>query len=1343
MKRFSLKQKSNLARIFLLFVLAILFCVNANGIQTKRKTFSVEHGLSQSTVNSIIQDDFGQMWFGTRNGVNLFNGYYFEVFQYNPNDTNSLINNEVTVLYKLDSTNILIGTRNGISKLDILTKKCHNYNYKKLGYTEFVVNDIFQDKSGKLWVAAREGIFLFDKSVSNFIAYEQVDSGTGSANTFAQDDLGNLWLGTNNGLFLLDSQNKWRLIKEILHNTAGVDAKRITSLCIDGYNNLWAGTRSNGAFYINTKDSFKSKHYHNDLKTKNQLISNEIRDIVEDEKGRIWIGTKEGINIYDPFSNEMTKIISTESVINSISQNSVYKIYEDSNKGMWIGTWSGGVNLLKVDYQGFNSVTKFEDDGYSNTFRAVSSIAKVDDLYWIGSENNGIVIMDRYWNTIGSINVANTKGKIRSNHIKRLFVDSRKRIWIGYYDRGIQIYDPRTQKITDKIDHINIYDLKEYPNEVFWITSRRAIIKLNLNTGEELTYNFYGLKESTNQQAGATILIRDNSIWTGSRFGLDVFNQSDLGVIKHYNLTDLPNGNYSMHIFSLAEERSGRIWIGTSQGLYYFDTVKDSIFHVALQELHTYTVYGIIIVKDGLWLSTNNGIIFYNPEIEQTHRFSHANGLQSNEFIRNSFLHDTNNKRILFGGVNGFCAFNPENTLEKNQTARVLITKLQFINKSGEYEHINYPEKFVILPPGQSTISIEYNGLDYFKNEDQRYAYKLEGLSDNWVNSNNTTSAVFNNLKPGNYTLIVQSINENNELIGSSTSISFKIKRPYYANTISYLIYIFITGVIVFLIYRFLSQKRTIQNELKLEKMEHDKLTQLNELKTKFFMNVSHEFRTPLTVIHGPIERMVEENDFTLNKEEAKTMLRNSERLIGLLDQLLELRRVEKGKTKMKVEYLDLTMFTKDILQMFRTIAHEKSIKLDFTSTSNVHTWIDREKINKILSNLISNAIKFTPEQGRIIVEVSENQDPKMENLNAEINIIDNGPGIKPELLNTIFNRFESHDENNENPKGIGIGLSLANELVLKHHGKILVDSAPGEGSVFTIVLPKQKEIYENDENVEVIGKEETEQSLHEELEQDDQSKTKNTILVVDDNRDIRNYISGILKDFNILEAESVEEAESLLSSTMPELIVSDIILPGKDGYEFCRQLKSSQQTSHIPVILMTAKGSDDNRVQGLEIGADAFIPKPFSEKIMKVWVEKLIDARKKLFDYYMAQIMFDGKKGADKGKVEDSFLEKARKIIEKDISNPDLSVEMLSKHMNMSRSNLHLKFKAVLNQTPSDFIRIIRLNHSAKILMEGNHNIVEAAYSSGFNSPSYFTKCFKQYFKKTPSEFIEKKQSD
>lgn len=1334
----------NISTKILLTLLILLGSAKTEAIKTKTINYSVEHGLSQSTVISIAQDDLGQMWFGTRNGLNLFNGYYFETFLNDPDDSTTIINNEITKVFKLDSINLLVGTRNGICKLNILTKQCFRYDYTQPGYSEFVVNDIYKDKQGRIWVAARKGIFKYDKESDNFLAYKKVNSNTGSVNSIAANDENGLWLGTSNGIFRL-IDNEWQVVTDYLHNPDGVKSKRITSICFDRYSNLWVGTRNNGVAHISLKSDIRIKYLTvipNEI-TNAKLASNEIRSIIEDKKGRIWIGTKEGVNIFDPFTNEVDLIQSSTSIINSISQNSVYSVFEDINKGIWIGTWSGGVNLLEIDYKGFVPISRFSIGDESGLFRAVSSITKINDTYWIGTENNGIVAMDNNWNTVKLINTKNTNNKLRSNHIKKLLKDQDNNLWIGFYDRGLQMYSPKTGKITDYIDHMNIYDIAEYPNKTFWISSRRELVRYNSETKQATIFSYTGEQESTNQQAGATFCTtEDKTIWTGSRFGLDIYNLQTNKFIRHYDLTDLPNGNYSMQIFSLAEDNKKNIWIGTSKGLYYCDTKEDTTLRVADSRLKKYIVYGIIPNGDDIWLSTDKGILSYNTASKNINSFTQMDGLQNNEFIRKSY-YKTPDNTFIFGGINGFTAFDPQLINKADTKPLLLISQMEYTDNKGRPQTTYYPNKVssqIVLSPNQPNITFKYAGIDYLHSNNLRYAFKLDGLLNKWISNESQQSISFTKLKPGSYTFRLRFLDENNQLKSQESVVHFKIQRPFHATFVAYIIYLILISLIIYSVAKFMVQKRTMQNELRLEKLEHDKLAQLNELKTKFFMNVSHEFRTPLTVIHGPIQRMIEKKNYSLEPLEAKTMLRNTERLINLLDQLLELRKVEKGKVKMKLQYLDLSIFAKDLLQLFRTIAYEKNITLEIEARSSVNLWFDSDKMQKIISNLISNAIKFTPENGRITIEVSENQNPSTEEINAEFSIIDNGIGMTEDQLKNIFNRFES-TEASSNPKGIGIGLALAYELVLQHHGNITVDSEPGKGSAFTISIPKNKNVYTETDQVEFVEYIEQKDSAQkkEDVVELKKKSDKQNILVIDDNRDIRQYVAGMLSEHNIIEAESVEEAENYLTGNMPDLIISDVILPGKSGYEFCKQIKSDQFTSHIPVILMTAKGSDDNRVQGLELGADAFIPKPFNERIMKVWVDKLLLAQKKMFDYYMSHVIQDSSAAnGSQPKIKDSFLEKARKIIEKDIANPELSVEMLSKQMNMSRSNLHLKFKSIINQTPSDFIRIIRLNFAAQILLNNDSNIVEAAYSSGFNSPSYFAKCFKQHFKKTPTEFVE-----
>ena len=1323
----------------------LLFPQNIQCIQTKSTNYTVDDGLSQSTVTSILQDDFGQMWFGTRNGLNLFNGYEFETFLHSPVDSNSIINNEITALFQLDSTHLLIGTRDGICKFNLLTRNSYRYNYKDLGYNEFVVNTIFKDKHGRIWVGTREGLFVFHKEINNFEKYDNINYPTGSVHSIAEDKLNNIWLGTNNGLFILGKNKEWTIIKDYLYNATGAIENHIQCLCFDRYDNLWAGTRNNGVFAISGNNRERIKHFTTESPVQHRLVSNEIRDILEDKYGRVWIGTKGGVNVYNPFQDNIDLIKSRISKLNSISQNSIYSLLEDKTGGIWVGTWSGGVNLVEPNYKGFIPITYFLDGEDSGPIRAVSSITACNGLLYVGTENNGLLIMDKNWNVIKTINTKNSNNKLRSDHIKKVYKDLSGKIWIGFYDRGMQIYLPTGGKIIDQIDNINVYDIKEYPKNVFFVASRKQFFVIDLNTNEIKTIKYSGEQESTNSQAGAILLIDHNKIlWAGSRFGLNAYNLKTEKLVLHFGLTDMPHGTNSMQIFSLAEDNDSTLWIGTNQGLYYLNNKSFPPNKILSTAIKQDIIYGIIPYNDKLWISTNNGIIQYKEKEDKVTKYGLKDGLQSNEFIRNSY-YNWNGNYLLFGGINGFNAFKPDLEIKNNSNMPILITKMGYTKKSGKISaNINFPgrvsKNYIELPPNQPKIIFDFVCLDYFSTNNITYSYKLEGLDNKWVNTGNRRKVGFTKLPPGRYTFWVRAQN-NGDIISQEDYVHFKVGRVYYATNLAFLIYFLTTAVIVILILKFFSQKRRVQNELKIEKIELEKLSQLNELKTKFYMNISHEFRTPLTVIYGPIERIVESGDYTLNHDEALTMLRNSKRLIELLDQLLELRKVEQGKSKMHVELIDIKMFVNDVVQLFRTIAYEKNISIELIMLRPVNLWADRDKLEKILSNLLSNAIKFTPEQGKILVEITENQDPLNEEGNVEISVIDNGIGMSKKEIERIFDRYETLENKAYNPKGIGIGLSLVKELVNLHHGDIRVDSEINKGAAFTIILPKGKSHFTDDvEFAEeaILYPTDTDTQDTDEINM----KEKPVILVVDDNRDIRKYISGILIDYNIYEANSVEDAMTMIEGHLPDLIISDIILPGIDGFEFCKQIKSNQHTSHIPVIMMTAKSNADNRLHGLELGADAFISKPFSARILKVWVAKLINAQRKMFDYYMSQILFNNSKESYKPSLKDSFLETAKKIIEKDITNPELSVEMLSKRMNMSRSNLHLKFKAIINQTPSDFIRIIRLNHAAQLLISGNYNIIEAAYGSGFNSPSYFTKCFKQYFHKTPSEFVEKAKS-
>jgi signal transduction histidine kinase/DNA-binding response OmpR family regulator len=805
--------------------------------------------------------------------------------------------------------------------------------------------------------------------------------------------------------------------------------------------------------------------------------------------------------------------------------------------------------------------------------------------------------------------------------------------------------------------------------------------------------------------------------------------------------------------------------VGTQGGGLSRLNLEDGTFanFSVIDGLPNNVVYGILSSGSELWVSTNNGLCKVKTDKYGTPAFRNydvSDGLQGNEFNTGAYSKSSSGE-LFFGGLNGVNAFFPSNIRDNIYVPPVVITELRFLNRTDDKKNLPVQlsiagnKEEVTIPYSQNSFTVVFASLDYTAPEKNKYMYKLDPIHESWINLGTQRNVTFTELSAGEYVLIVRGSNNDNTWNEEGATLRIIITPPFWLSAWAYVFYTVLLILIMYFIRRYELSRIRLKNRLKLGAFETQKLKELDEMKSGFFANISHEFRTPLTLILGPAEQLEQNETDEVKKAKLHTIKSSANRMLRLINQILDLSKLETGKGRLNCEKGDLVSFIKGITMSFSSIAERKKISLRFESdTQEISTYFDRDVIEKIFYNLLSNAFKFTNKGGSVEVivnhPVTDISNP-FPNNTCKISVRDSGIGIPDSELPKVFNKFYTVENiNGFTEQGSGIGLALVKELVEHHKGKITVESKIDEGSVFTVSLPVGKDFLNENE----IAKDRTEgkfisgEKLNEyvdeelvEVENDNGTdiaeKTDDSliVLIVEDNPDLRNYIATNLStDYKLIEASTGKEGCERAVEIIPDLIISDVMMPEMDGYSLCKKLKTDERTSHIPIILLTARAGQEDKITGLETGADDYLTKPFSSKELALRVKNLIETRQTLRKKFSSSLIIRPKEIAT-GSIDKLFLEKAIKVVERNLSNDKFSVEDFSNEMNLSHSQLHRKLKALVNQSSIQFVRSIRMQRALELLKNNSGNIAEIAWQVGFTDPSYFTKTFSKHFGYLPSD--------
>ncbi len=1352
MKKIALSNKLTI-RFILLLLMVIWIQIPANGqvsvTQFTFDIFSQEDGLPNNQIQCIYQDSKGWMWIGTSQGLSRFDGYNFVNFLPNPNDSTSLNGNLVRVIREDKNGNLLVGTENG--GLNIFQREKESFsnplkNYEAFKLRDVVVNAIEIDKSGNIWIGTDFNIFKIDTS-GNLQSVKPEFEGNFVRN-LQFDNSGKLWVGTNNGVFIYNPANnemdQFELPYEENQN------REIWEIYLDDEGLLWIGTYSSGLFLVEPE----SKIIKSIQLTPENNRSETVRTISQGFFGEYWIGTRGGLYTYSKSHGVTGFYRHDDRKPRSLSNNSILCVYNDKQGETWIGT-RGGLNLLAKSKQVFHNFSALPGDNhYLNSSIIYAFWIDKNQNIWIGTEDGGINIYNPATGTYRyMISDEKNSNSISQNCIKAFQDDGEGKLWVGTYLGGVDVVDLQTSKISHfkhnpdvsgSLSDNRVWDICADRNGEIWVATSRGIDKYSKKSHLFIHY------PQINGDAQVIWIETDSNgnIWFGSLNEIIVYN-SEENTVKRF----------SERSKSMYEDSKKRIWIATlDKGIAIYSATGGPLKYYNEAD-GLANNQALCIEEDNqnnLWISTTNGLSKFDTEKVYFQNFTSKDGLSNNQFCYGASL-KTESGEILFGSVSGFNIFNPSEIVAQNNDVPIVFTDLKIFNKSVP---VGDDKKAVLqksisqtnhleLKFDQDVFTLEFAALNYVNSDKNEYVYILEGFNRGWNEPSNIRSATYTNLDPGDYLLRIKRVvpgikNDSNEL-----QLKITILPPFYKTKWFLALIIIVIVFLINIIVRFILNREKIKQQLVLEKVNARKLHEIDMMKLKFFTNISHEIRTPLTLILGPLEKLINKDyDAVETKENLQLIHRNAKNLDKLISQLLDFRKLQTGNLKLNLTEADIIGFVRNIIESFNNFAVEKGITLKFNTLKNsLYATFDPDKIEKILNNLISNALKFTAQNGTITVNISlifdsvdtEFNETGKEKQFIEIVVKDTGKGIAANNLNKIFQRFFQTDNEDSN-FGVGIGLALVKELVNVHKGDIFVTSKEGKGTKFVIRIPYYSKLHELqiESGIENRGLEfnalnltlENELNEHPDLE---------VMLIVEDNADVRKFISSHFNTtYKIAEAQNGEEGWQIAHEIIPDIIVSDVLMPVSDGYELCKRIKNDERTSHIPIILLTALHSREHEIKGLTTGADDFITKPFDLAVLEAKIENLLSIRESLKQKFTGTVILEPKNVVISS-PDERFLQKAIEVVENNISDSDLDIETFSAKVGVSRMQLYRKLHALTDMTVKEFIRHIRLKRAAQLLIQQKLNVSEIAYDVGFKDLSHFRKCFKREFGMSASEYVSK----
>ena len=1333
-------------------------------------------GLLSNSVTAILKDRYGFMWFATNDGLNKFDGKNFVVYRHIPGDSTSLKSNEILALHEDAAGSLWVGTGGGsFSEYDRKRDCFINFPRKGLSNQTRVmgptalIRGLCHDRQGRLWLAEYGAPCVLDPRSGrldrlNLHRYAADRSRSFSLLNIYADREGRIWVATDYGLFrYLPATNSFR---QYLHREGDSSSLRdngVRVICEDKSGDLWIGTEKGLCRLPAGEDRFVA--FRGETAKGEPAAARTINAINVDRDGYLWVGSSDGLLIIDPRSNRSVTCRSDESHLHSLTSDGVTSIYIDPAGIYWIGTFRGGVNKYDKNLNLFDGKMgeAFRDGGVRSSI-VTALVERPDGNLWVSTDGGGVYSFDRRSDRLQRLPFAIDGAGPSPLLVLAMHYTRSKKLYVGTFNKGLLLYDPSTgqaQKVrmSDRDEDPSvkaIYCIREDRAGQVWVGTNGGGISV-LKDGK-LRYRLLpNPGRSPDVRLPVNGFIRDiaedadGRIWIGSHGdGVAVYDPRTGAFKKYTQETDaLPSDKIQAFLL----DSKGRMWVGTyGGGLCVYNKEEDRfVVYSEKDGLQNTNVYAILEDGDGrIWVSTNSGISSLDVQTNVFRNFTPHNGLQNNNFCHTSALRTTDGE-LFFGGQQGFNNLYPSALTANRNIPAVVLTDLRVANQSvvpGEgsplEEQVTVASK-VDLAYGQN-FALSFVALNYTLPDQNRYAYRLDGFDKDWISAGAQNTAYYTNLDPGDYVFRVKASNNDGVWSRGDTSIRIHVRPPFWRTVYAYIFYVLAAAGLL-LYSRHLGLRRFRRKfAIEEERRESRRAQELDRLKLKFLTNLSHEFRTPISLIMGPVEQLLSELKGSKSEDGLEMIRRNGRRLLNLVNQLLDFRKMEEQELQLHLSPGDLVEFVREAGQSFVDLGQRKKIEFRWAAdVDRLYVLFDRDKTERMLFNLLSNAFKFTPEGGMIDLSLETGAPGVDGRQPVSIRVADTGIGIPKADQERIFDRFFQHSVPGEIlNQGTGIGLSIAREFALMHSGELEVNSEVGRGSLFTVTLmldragegsvaPGQGAVEDKGGVEEPPGDEEA--GIFEDAGSAG-GNIKRRILLVEDNEDFRCYLKDNLRRYyDVLEAENGREGWQQALSEHPELIVSDISMPHMDGIELTRKLKADKRTGHIPVILLTALAEEAQQLTGLGTGANDYITKPFNFELLNARIKGMLDWNSKLRSAYTKQVKVlvpvpEGESGNEQ------LMLRIVACLEAHLQDAQFSVEFLSRELGMSRSSLYGKVLELTGETPVEFIRSFRLEKAAGLLCKGSLSISQIAYEVGFSSPTYFTRAFKEKYKMLPSDY-------
>lgn len=1330
--------------------------------------YTSESELSSSLINAIYQDQRNYIWIATEDGLNKYDGIRFTIYKNIPDNPKSIKNNYIKSLFEDSKGRFWIGSINGL----------HLYNRTTDDFSEIIlynngiqinthITSIIESNEGEIWLTTSgEGIVRIKENDKSYSTYSQLSNRLSSLHlsSMFQDSKGIFWIASENqGLNRYNPKTDEVLI---FREPFQIGSNQLSAICEDNAGNLFVGTLNNGLYRYNEKaEKFELVPH-----IKDEILS--VKSLLVDNQNRLLVGTDgQGIKIYNPEKNHLedNQLLSAPF---DFSKLKVHAICQDKTGNIWMGLFQKGVyldpeNPNKFNYWGMKS--------YNHNIIGSGSVMSVlkdkNGNLWVGTDNDGIYCLNKS-GVSRHFSPSSAPSSVPNTVLSIIEDNEEGYLWLGSYLQGLSRMDKTTGKCTYFNNHLaiqtddnsardKIFSIVKDNRDQLWIgTNGSGMYVFNMKT-QEYTAHYSqwdtGTSYIINDWVNCITIDREGIIWIGTYNRACSFDPDNYDLKEYTTENNILPGKI---VYCITEDSKGNIWIGTTEGLacYHKEDNTSDIYTIS-NGLSSNVICGILEDETGnLWISTHSGISKFIPEEKKFINFYTSDGLQGNEFNLGA-CYEAKDGEMIFGGISGITSFYPSQINDRRTPLNIYLTGLYIFDKpvvaeqkSGKHKIIDgfiADTDTIRLSHNDNMFAVEFSTFDFGFSERIHYQYMMEGLSNQWLKTEPGINRInFTNISHGTYKLKIKaSIYENTS---EEKNIILIISPPWYLTWWAIIGYLLIIALLIWGVSQYLMEKIHHKNEL----MEREHAEQISEAKLQFFINIAHEIRTPMSLVISPLEKLIAENKDAGKQKDYLLIYRNSQRILRLINQLMDVRKIDKGLMRVKLRETDIVGFIEDVMQTFEYSAHKQNIKFIFLHTADqLKVWIDLNNFDKVLVNLLSNAFKFTPAEGKITItlQTGENKQESGPLQNYfEIIISDTGPGIEEGEMEKIFERFYQIDNSGPSRStGTGIGLNLSRSLVELQHGTIYARNRKDcQGSEFIIRLPLGSEHLEEFEKESLVSHPTISVNEHKTFDTVEnnekpivRAKTKYRILIVDDEEDIRQYLNEELSDtYRIYEAGDGKEALNFILNNKPDLVISDVMMPEMDGIALAKKLKSNININQIPIILLTAKASEKDKAEGFETGADAYISKPFNLDLLKKQVANILENRERLKQ--KASDLDENKALIEQVVLRPSdqiLYEKIIKTINENISNPDLNVEFLAQAIGMSRVHMHRKLKELTNQSARDFIRSIRLNQAAELLTSQKLTVSEVAYALGYSNLSHFSNSFREFLGMSPKEYAEK----